>query len=291
MLKSHFNTIGDILISWKTAYLIFKENVFFGCGFGNYMVLFKSFRPESVNTFFVNNIFMQMLAEIGLVGVLSFLVLLFSFYKKLIDRIIEGKDLNFYIYVAISITSFIIINLVDYSFFIPANMLVFFIIFSSMFNIESEQRKKTKIGFYVCLAIYAVVLFSFAKPVIANNYCKKGIGFYVSGYYKVAIEEFAKAIKFDKRNPEYYAQTSRAYFALYDKHRGEDGQVYADNAIKYLQKAIELNKYSAQFRSSLALVYWNNDNKEEALKTIQEAIKYDKYNPYYEEEFYRIKNS
>ena len=291
MLKSHFNTIGDILISWKTAYLIFKENVFFGCGFGNYMVLFKAFRPESVNTFFANNIFMQMLAEIGLVGVLSFLVLLFSFYKKFIDRIIEGKDLNFYICVAVSITSFIIINLVDHSFFVPANMLVFFIIFSSMFNIESEQRKKTKIGFYVCLAIYAVVLFSFAKPVIANNYCKKGIGFYVSGYYKVAIEEFVKAINFDKRNPEYYAQTSRAYFALYDKHRGEDGQVYADNAIKYLQKAIELNKYSAQFRSSLALVYWNNDNKKEALKTIQEAIKYDKYNPYYEEEFYRIKNS
>lgn len=292
MAKTSFNSVGDRLVWWKTAYLIFKENIFLGCGFGNYMVLFKTFRPELVvNTLFAHNIFVQLLAEIGLVGLLSFIVLLLSFYKKFVDRLIEGKDVSFYVYVSLSITSFIIVNLVDYSFFVPANMLVFFMIFSSMFYVESEQRKKSKISFYVCLAIYAFILFSFAKPVIANNYYKKGIGFYVSGYYKVAIEEFGKAIKFDKKNPEYYAQTSRAYFALYDKSRNEQGQIYADNSVKYLQKAIDLNKYSAQLRGALASVYWNNDKKEEALSAIQEAIKYDKYNPYYEEYYYKIKNS
>jgi hypothetical protein len=292
MAKTSFNSVGDRLVWWKTAYLIFKENIFLGCGFGNYMVLFKTFRPELVvNTLFAHNIFVQLLAEIGLVGLLSFIVLLLSFYKKFVDRLIEGKDVSFYVYVSLSITSFIIVNLVDYSFFVPANMLVFFMIFSSMFYVESEQRKKSKISFYVCLAIYAFILFSFAKPVIANNYYKKGIGFYVSGYYKVAIEEFGKAIKLDKKNPEYYAQTSRAYFALYDKNRNEQGQIYADNSVKYLQKAIDLNKYSAQLRGALASVYWNNDKKEEALSAIQEAIKYDKYNPYYEEYYYKIKNS
>ena len=160
-----------------------------------------------------------------------------------------------------------------------------------MFNVEWERRKKSKISFYVCLAIYAFMIFTFAKPVIARNYYKKGIDAYVSGYYKLSIEYFEKSINLDKKNPEYYAQVSRAYFALYDKNRGEQGQLYADNAVKYLQEAINLNKYAAQLRSSLASVYWNNDKKEEALNAIQEAMKYDKFNPYYEEDYYKIKNS
>ena len=67
--------------------------------------------------------------------------------------------------------------------------------------------------------------------------------------------------------------------------------MYADKAIEYNKKAIDLYKHGAQLRSSLASVYWNNDKQEEALEAIQEAIKYDKYNPYYEEEYYQIKNS
>ena len=292
MLKSLSNNVNYMIAWWKTALLIFKENIFFGCGLGNYENLFKAFSSEqAVNTLFVYNIFIQLLAEIGIVGLLSFVALLFSFYKKFIDRVIEGKDLSFYVYITLAVTSFIIINLVDYSFFVPTNMVMFFVLFSSMFNVETSRRKKSKIGFYVCLVIYAFMIFSFAKPVIANNYCKKGIDSYVKGYYKLAIEDFEKSIKLDKQNPEYYAQASRAYFGLYDKNRGEKGQSYADNAVKYLQKAIELNKYSAQLRASLASVYWNNDKKEEALKAIQEAIKYDKYNSDYEEYYYQIKNS
>ena len=291
-LKSSFNSIGDRFVWWKTAYLIFKENVIFGCGFGNYMVLFKTFRPELVvNTLFAHNIFMQLLAETGIVGVLGFSVLLVSFYMKFIKRMKEGENSFFYICIATSITSFIIINLVDYSFFVPANMLMFFIVFSSMFYIETEQRKNLKVNLYICLLIFVIAVFFLSKPIIANNYYKKGIDSYVSGYYKLSIEEFEKAINYDKKNPEYYAQISRAYFALYHNNRGEQGQIYADNSIRYLKQAIDLNKYSAQLKESLAAVYWNNDKKEEALKYIQEAVKYDKYNPYYEEEYYKIKNS
>ena len=107
----------------------------------------------------------------------------------------------------------------------------------------------------------------------------------------MCIEEFDKAISFDKKNPEYYAQVSRAYFALYDKMRSEVGQLYADKAIEYNKKAIDLYKYGAQLRSALASIYWNNGKNEEALEAMQEAIKYDKFNPYYEEDYYKIKNS
>ncbi|MCR4662626.1 MAG: hypothetical protein K5622_01905, partial [Endomicrobiaceae bacterium] len=138
---------------------------------------------------------------------------------------------------------------------------------------------------------YILILIVLIRPLIANTYYKKGIDLYVAGHYKIAIEEFEKAINFDKKNPEYYAQVSKTYFAIYDKIRNESGQLYADKAIEYNKKAIELYNYSAPLKESLASVYWNNNKKEEALNTIQEAIKYDKYNPYYEEYYYQIKNS
>ena len=290
VLKFDFNSINDRLIWWKTAYLIFKENVFFGCGFGNYMVLFKAFRPELVvNTLFAHNIFLQLLSDIGLVGTISFFSLLSCFYFNFIERLIKEKDVYFYKYITLSVTSFIIINLVDYSFFVPANMPVFFIIFSSMFFTESTKVQKCKNKIYFFIPLYVVIVAFLMRPIIADTYYKKGIDLYVAGYYKISVEEFEKAIRFDKKNPEYYAQMSRAYFALYDKIRKE--QLYADKAIEYNKKGIQLYKYGAQLYSSLASIYWNNDKKEEALKAIQEAIKYDKYNPYYEEYYYQIKNS
>ncbi len=291
-LKANFNSVSERIIWWKTAYLMFKEHILFGCGFGNYSVLFKSFRPEIVlNTLFAHNIIMQLLAEIGIFGLFSFIGLILSFYIQLIKKILDEKDTFFYIYIAISVTSFLIINLFDYSFFAPANMLVFFIIFSSVFYTDNSKEQKWKNKLYFLVPLYVFMVVFFIRPIIADTYYKKGIDLYVAGHYKIAIEEFEKAIKFDKNNPEYYAQVSRTYFALYDKIRNENGQLYADKAIEYNKKAIDLYKYGAQLRASLASVYWNNDRKEEALEAIQEAIKYDKYNPYYEEEYYQIKNS
>ena len=291
-LKSNFNSISERLIWWKTAYLMFKEHIWLGCGLGNYSVLFKAFRPELVlNTLFAHNIIMQLLAEIGILGIFSFIVLIISFYIELIKKILDEKNTYFYIYIAISVTSFLIINLFDYSFFAPANMLVFFIVFSSVFFTENSKEQKWKNKIYVFAPLYVFMVIFFIRPIIADTYYKKGIDLYVAGHYKIAIEEFEKAIKFDKNNPEYYAQVSRTYFALYDKMRNEAGQIYADKSIEYNKKAIDLYKYGAQLKSSLASVYWNNGRKEEALEAIQEAIKYDKYNPYYEEEYYQIKNS
>jgi len=291
-LKPDFKSSTESLVLWKTAYLIFKENIFFGCGLGNYSTLFNTFRPELVSgTMFAHNIVMQLLAETGLLGFLSFFILIVSFYFRVITKITEEKDIYFYIYTAISITCFLIMNLFEYSFFVPTNMLLFFIVLSSVFYNKIETLKKNRTNIFVLFFVSACIIAFFIRPVIANTYYKKGIDLYVAGHYKVAIEEFEKAIKFDKKNPEYYMQVSRSYFAIYDKIRNEEGQVYIDKAVEYNKKAIQLHKYDAKLRFSLASFYWNENKKEDALDAIQEALKYDKFNSDYEEYYYQIKNS
>lgn len=285
------NSIAERIIWWKTAYLIFKDNIFFGGGLGNFSVLFKTFRPEFVlNTLYAHNIFMQFLADIGIAGLISFLWLVFLFYKKVLYEVKYSENKYYYKVILISVTFFLLLNLVDYSFFVPANMLVFFIIFCSVFFPKIDKLKKERVNTYFLTAIFLIVLFFIGKPVIADRYYKKGIDFYLSKQYNFAIENFSKAIKFDKKNPEYYYQLANVNFAIYDVDR-DKGQVYIDNAIQYTKKGIELYKCSSQLKTSLASMYWIVGDKENAMKYIEEAKNCDRFNYYIDEQFQTIKNS
>ena len=78
---------------------------------------------------------------------------------------------------------------------------------------------------------------------------------------------------------------------VYDQNRNETGQIYIDKAIEYNKEAINLYKHSGQLRMMLASYYWNNDKKDEAVNVMQEALKYDRFNPKFEEYLFELKNS
>lgn len=290
-LKSGFNSFAERLIWWKTAYIIFKENVFFGAGLGNYAVLFKFFRTELVlNTLYAHNLFMQLLSDIGVFGLISFIYLMVTFYKRIIHEIKNGEHKYYYKIIALSVTSFLIVNMFDYSFFVPANMMMFFIVFCSAFSVKTEKLNKERINTYFLTAAFLLFSFFIVQPVVANVFYKRGLGFYVTKQYKYAESNFLKAVKFDKKNPEYYYQLSNVNFALFDLDR-KNGAEYLDAAINFNKQAIQFYKSSGQLRESLAYLYLNNNNKEKAVKYIEEALKYDKFNPYIQESYKSIKNS
>ncbi len=291
-LKSNFHSISERIIWWKTAFLIFKENIFVGCGLGNYTVLFKVFRPQLVlNTLFAHNIIMQLMAETGILGLISFVGLIISFYINILNKISHSKDKYFYFSLSLSITAFLIINIFDYSFFAPACMMIFFIIFCSAFTFEHKKLAKERINTYILICLFICFTAFMIRPILAQTHYNKGIDWYVANQYKFAVQEFEKAINLDKKNPEYYAQVARAYFALYDQNRNETGQIYIDKAIEYNKEAIKLYKHSGQLRMMLASYYWNDDKKDEAINIMQEALKYDRFNPKFEEYLFELKNS
>ena len=179
----------------------------------------------------------------------------------------------------------------DYSFFAPACMMIFFIIFCSAFTFEHKKLAKEKINTYILICLFICFSVFMVKPILAQRHYNKGIDWYVANQYKFSVHEFEKAISLDKKNPEYYAQVARAYFALYDQNRNETGQIYIDKAIEYNKEAIDLYKHSGQLRMMLASYYWNTDKKNEAVNVMQEALKYDRFNPKFEEYLFELKNS
>jgi len=291
VLKSATNSFSDRLIWWQTAYLIFKQNILFGCGFCNYSVLFKTFRPELVvNTLYAHNIIFQLLADTGIVGLSCFIWLIISFYKKIIYEIKTNSDKIYFKAIAVSITLFLLLNLDDYSFFIPANMLTFFILMASVFVIDYKKLKKQKINNIILVLIFIIIMLVVIKPVIAERYYKTGLDYYAAKRYSLSKEYFQKAIIFDNKNSQYYYQLSNANFSIFDLDR-KNNILYAQEAIENTKQALKYYKNSGQLWANLAILYWNIDDKENAIKYIKQALVYDKFNYYYEEYYDKFTNS
>lgn len=290
-LKISSNSFSDRIIWWQTAYLIFKQHILFGCGFCNYSVLFKTFRPELVvNTLYAHNIIFQLLADTGIFGFGCFCWLIVSFYKKVIFEIKHGSDKIYFKAVAVSITLFLLLNMDDYSFFIPANMLMFFVIFSSVFTVDFEKLKKQKINNILLVIVFFVIVAAVIKPVIAERYYKIGLDYYSSKRYMLANENFQKAIMFDNKNSQYYYQLSNGNFSIFDQDR-KNNIIYFQEALKNTKEALKYYKCSGQLWENLAVLYWNIGDMENAVKYIKQALYYDKFNYYYEQELDKFTNS
>jgi len=284
------NSITERLVWWQTAWIIFKEHMLFGAGIGNFSVLFKAYRPELVlNTLYTHNIFMQFLADIGIIGTGAFMYMMFVFYKQALYGLKHAENKYFYKVILISVSSFLFVNICDYSFFVPANMLVFFVICFSVFFQKTEKLQKERINDYIIAAVFLGIVFFAGKPAVADRYYKSGIDFSVSKQYKFAVKSFENAVKYDSKNPEYYYQLANSYFALFDADRQNGGE-YAQKAILYTAKAADLYRSSSQLKASLASMYWILGDKENALKYIKDAKKCDKFNYYIDEQMQKIQN-
>ncbi len=96
---------GDRVPMWDSAFSIFKKFPFFGVGPGNYATYMYKVVPENLykeglHHLHAHDTFLEILAETGLFGLLSFLFIFFTFFKYMIKRIKKRED---YIDIAFSV--------------------------------------------------------------------------------------------------------------------------------------------------------------------------------------------
>ncbi|MDR1087352.1 MAG: O-antigen ligase family protein [Endomicrobium sp.] len=78
----------DKLFVWKTALYVIKDNFLLGVGFNNYKSISLSYGIfENVDVLYCDNIFLQVLAENGVFGLLFFLAILAVFLLSIAKEI------------------------------------------------------------------------------------------------------------------------------------------------------------------------------------------------------------
>lgn len=79
LFKNSF--FSEKFLIWKTALSVITDNFLLGVGFNNYKSVSLSYGTvENVDVLYCYNIFLQVLAETGIIGFVLFLALLFVFF-------------------------------------------------------------------------------------------------------------------------------------------------------------------------------------------------------------------
>jgi putative inorganic carbon (HCO3(-)) transporter len=151
-LLSHFERlqggVDDLgrLDLWQTAATLFLDHPLLGVGYGNYRSLFSDFVPGAVpGTVDAHNLYLQLLAETGLVGFLSFMALLGGFLLLSLKSIREQDPLSRIIAFGVcgAIAATLIHGMVDYLFnFSPQFGALFWLVLGLGSHIMSGITRK-----------------------------------------------------------------------------------------------------------------------------------------------------
>jgi len=107
-------SIGSRFIMWKVAFKMFLSNPILGIGTGDYIIKTKEYTQSLKFPSFItqynhpHNVYLFIMATLGLIGLASFFYIFFKIlvYSK---RLIHSKN-NFYGYIALAVTSHIMIS-------------------------------------------------------------------------------------------------------------------------------------------------------------------------------------
>jgi putative inorganic carbon (HCO3(-)) transporter len=84
---------NDRVIIWKTGWKMFIDKPVFGHGLNTFMRVFSDFRPKEYGWIvYAHNCFLQMAAEIGIIGLLAFLWLAFVILWETMLKFLTLKE-------------------------------------------------------------------------------------------------------------------------------------------------------------------------------------------------------
>jgi O-antigen ligase len=271
----------DKLFVWKTALHVIKDNFLLGVGFNNYKSVSLSYGIfENVDVLYCDNILLQVLAENGVLGLLFFLAILAIFLSFIAKEIKLKKERNLYLFVLISVISFLIYNSFNSSSFVSTNMLLFFFLLSFPLPGYLIEKRNKRLNVYILAALCIPLILASGAPLYARQEYKKGLSFFASRHFIEAKDSFIKSLSIDYLNPKYSGRLSDVYFALYQKKGNKN---FLKKSISWANHALNLSKNNGKYYYQLAWLYHFEKSNEKASESIMLAIKKNPFNPLYQE--------
>jgi len=115
------NSIIQRFYFWKAGVKIIKDFPFTGVGLGNFGLIYPKYKsPEAVETHFAHNSYLQIWAEMGILGLLAWLWLILGFFRAGLRNLKVEYEQNYLTIGLIAASAaFLAHNLIDFDFFIP----------------------------------------------------------------------------------------------------------------------------------------------------------------------------
>lgn len=274
------DSIAERLNWWQTALNIFFANPVIGIGWGNFADYAPAFRPApGAASIYTHNIALQLLAETGLLGLTTFILIVIAFINDGVRKRLHtmyGQTVP----LIISVSSFLLLNLFDYGFHIPALMLLFFFILGSLADLPHKPKET---GDALRLGLGAVFLsagFLASLPFLANLFYEKGLHYFETNNYTKAAYYLEKSSRLDKSNWRVYSKLAELYYTRYS---AENTGNLIDAAVEAQRRAVSIFPESSRLYSDLAWLLMDKKDGSGALKAMRKAVLYDKFNANYKQ--------
>jgi len=137
------NALVQRLYYWKASFSMIKDYPFFGIGWRKFGLLYEAYKPYPANiSHYSHNVFLQIMAETGFLGVAALALLVSNFIKsglKVIKKDIELRLLKIGLFCAGLF--FIIHNLFDLSFYFAQVSFFWWIVLGVFANFNSKNDR------------------------------------------------------------------------------------------------------------------------------------------------------
>jgi len=242
-------SINTRLLIWKTTLEMIKDRPIFGSGIGTFKMNYLVYQAEFLknNPYYIqysgktrdaHNEYLQMWAEIGIIGLGIFIGVILMFYGLIMDYLKkvdnnDDKDKTIVFGLVLGITCFLIHCLFTFPLHVPALGVTFFallgltIIYTRKTNLpktDSDNRpkefklknKKIKIALTILVLVFMIWAINLlaVRPYIAEIQYFNGMRHNVDGNYKEALPCFEQAVSLYPYNGRILHALGTTYYNL-----------------------------------------------------------------------------
>lgn len=287
-------SINTRLLIWKTTFEMIKDGPILGFGIGSFKANYLDYQAEILedNPYYIkysgkageaHNEYLQIWAELGIIGLGLFILIFYFFYKTIFNFFKSTKnikDKTITLGLVMGITSFLIHSLFTFPLHVPALGITFFAIMgltvvymrkTNLYEIDFDNclkevksiNKKIKIALSILIFVFMIFAVNLLviKPYIAELYYFKGMRYYVDNNYREALPNLDYAAQLDPYNGRILHAFGTTYYHLNNQSKAED----------ILQKAKKYITDRNTFRN-LGLSYMQSGRYEESEKELMHAI-------------------
>jgi len=248
-------SINTRLLMWKTTFEMIKDKPLFGSGLGTFKMNYLIYQAEFLksNPYYIkysgkageaHNEYLQMWAELGIIGLGLFLLIFYCFYKTIIDFYNNKKNVKEKIItlgLVLGITCFLIHCLFTFPLHVPALGVTFFallgltVVYTRKINLlktDSDNRPKElklknkgiKIALTILVLVFMIWVINLVaiKPYIAEIQYFNGMRHNVDGNYKEALPCFEQAASLDPYNGRILHALGATYYNLGILNKAEE---------------------------------------------------------------------
>jgi len=277
------NSFSKRMDYWHSSIDISGRSPLLGNGAGSFEILYSQYKSEgSDEVRYAHNLFLQVLAETGIVGSAFLTLFFFLFLQKCLSGLRRAEN-EFTPGIVSGGAAFLVHNMIDFSFFIPETAVVFFLYAGFAYSKDGVSPVAGRMSLIIKGASLAsAILFTifFTKSYIAATYedgalavlAEKGITSQVAAR---SVPPPPEAIELEKKAIEMtpYDDKSHAFLAaLYEGQAAGDGGPLANKAIEEYRTAIRLNPFYPYHYRDLGILYLKLGDKDKAAGYFKAAL-------------------